>query len=464
MPTKINRAGNQQNYVPKGNGDASGEYGDNATGSNVHFQTFKKPEETKQKTETKKPEEEKIKSNSETTIKAVKQNMTDSFKRSDYYKKSNDEHIEKVINKVIENNDTEKMVVLNKMLEENNKLTIRFGGSGRYAGCAWGSGSVSLDSDSPHVYNHEIGHVWDAFYGKGLVTNEGKYPMSERLVTRWIDNSEGKCFNDVIHEELGINGYDTVLKGWNIRYVKRGVDKREDKIKSAERIGSIYNDLCDKILDEKTGIKNAFQVREELRVKRKNALDEARDFADKNQDVAKAYDEYQDSNHKENVAENNYRNSMMEKGAYSIIYSNSPEVLKAREEKNNSWNKYLDLLEKKRDEYYKTKGLTQEETDKLNKIEKSFYSISQKVNGLSSIIGDTSDYMGVGRSKYATGGHGKSYFDKRKDDGYSAEVWANMFDCYLAKDKRQYETLKQMLPRSTKIFEEAISKFGKVEK
>lgn len=44
MPQKRNHAGNMQNYVPAGNGDASGEYGDNATGSNVHFKTFKKPE------------------------------------------------------------------------------------------------------------------------------------------------------------------------------------------------------------------------------------------------------------------------------------------------------------------------------------------------------------------------------------------------------------------------------------
>ena len=43
MPTKRNRAGKQQNYVEAGHGDASGEYGDNATGSNKHFQVFKKP-------------------------------------------------------------------------------------------------------------------------------------------------------------------------------------------------------------------------------------------------------------------------------------------------------------------------------------------------------------------------------------------------------------------------------------
>lgn len=37
MATKPNRAGQQQPYVPAGNGDASGEYADNEYGSNVHY-------------------------------------------------------------------------------------------------------------------------------------------------------------------------------------------------------------------------------------------------------------------------------------------------------------------------------------------------------------------------------------------------------------------------------------------
>ncbi len=37
MPKKINGAGELQNYVPKGNGDPSGEYGDKETGGNVHW-------------------------------------------------------------------------------------------------------------------------------------------------------------------------------------------------------------------------------------------------------------------------------------------------------------------------------------------------------------------------------------------------------------------------------------------
>lgn len=44
MPTKPNRSGEQQNYVPPGNGDASGEYADGESGSNIHFKNFKNPE------------------------------------------------------------------------------------------------------------------------------------------------------------------------------------------------------------------------------------------------------------------------------------------------------------------------------------------------------------------------------------------------------------------------------------
>lgn len=38
MPTKPNSAGEQQDYVPAGNGDPSGEYADEA-GANVHLVT-----------------------------------------------------------------------------------------------------------------------------------------------------------------------------------------------------------------------------------------------------------------------------------------------------------------------------------------------------------------------------------------------------------------------------------------
>ena len=47
MPTKLNKGGEQQNYVPSGNGDASGEY-TNEAGANRNFKTFKKQDEAPQ--------------------------------------------------------------------------------------------------------------------------------------------------------------------------------------------------------------------------------------------------------------------------------------------------------------------------------------------------------------------------------------------------------------------------------
>lgn len=52
MPTKRNKAGNMQNYVPAGNGEPSGEYGDNVSGSNRNFQSFAKPQATQTSTKT----------------------------------------------------------------------------------------------------------------------------------------------------------------------------------------------------------------------------------------------------------------------------------------------------------------------------------------------------------------------------------------------------------------------------
>ncbi len=49
MPKKPNGAGGMQEYIPAGNGDASGEYG-NSKGENKHFSTFKKGSSAKSET------------------------------------------------------------------------------------------------------------------------------------------------------------------------------------------------------------------------------------------------------------------------------------------------------------------------------------------------------------------------------------------------------------------------------
>lgn len=61
MPTKMNRAGNQQPYVPQGNGDASGEYADNERGSNVHYAPKETPKSDSSTKSIDKPSEQREK-------------------------------------------------------------------------------------------------------------------------------------------------------------------------------------------------------------------------------------------------------------------------------------------------------------------------------------------------------------------------------------------------------------------
>lgn len=77
MPTKPNHSGQQQEYVPAGNGDASGEYADNATGSNVHFKSFKKPDSDTKKTN--KPVSDKKDINGESPAKDKKEKPKKQF-------------------------------------------------------------------------------------------------------------------------------------------------------------------------------------------------------------------------------------------------------------------------------------------------------------------------------------------------------------------------------------------------
>lgn len=77
MPTKPNHSGQQQEYVPAGNGDASGEYADNATGSNIHFKSFKKPDSDTKKTN--KPVSDKKDINGESPAKDKKEKPKKQF-------------------------------------------------------------------------------------------------------------------------------------------------------------------------------------------------------------------------------------------------------------------------------------------------------------------------------------------------------------------------------------------------
>lgn len=94
MATKLNKAGQQQPYVPAGNGDASGEYGDNKTGSNKHWvspddvkRQLGYKEEPKKESETPKELVDKLNGKKEEQQESKKVEITEEMKSSEYTKK-----------------------------------------------------------------------------------------------------------------------------------------------------------------------------------------------------------------------------------------------------------------------------------------------------------------------------------------------------------------------------------------
>lgn len=120
MPTKLNHAGNQQNYVPAGHGDASGEYGDNDTGSNIHIQ-FKKFEKPKDKhVYIKKGGKWYLIPNTDENIERLKNQNIKYYTKQEMEEEENNK-----TNKILENSQTQEDKNIEKVF--GNDCTVCFG-------------------------------------------------------------------------------------------------------------------------------------------------------------------------------------------------------------------------------------------------------------------------------------------------------------------------------------------------
>ena len=455
MPTKRNKAGQQQPYVPQGNGDASGEYADNQSGSNKHFTNFKQPgEETTQKgfTTFSKAEEQPqtTKTNDEQEIKTVRRKARNSLiGKCVNSSRENDITFEEVVD---DSND-EGVKILDDYLGSNDKLKIKFGNAGRNAaGCAWGYSDITTNHDT-HTIRHELGHTFDNWYGKDLPENgRGNFDDKDYASVKFVDDETGKTMNEMLHEELGVSMYKATIKGWKIGYIKQGVDKREVKVAAAKRINDVLNKYADQIYDKITGIPNSRERYKELQIKYNEINSNMyKDMAETQEGI-----EYEKTKKEVYKAENDYRNEMIRKGAWSIYYDNSPEVKAARAKENVAYQKY----QAKKNELFKQK-FGEKELQEHELLSKEQYNVYKQIKGVASIVGDTFDYLDAGSSFYTTNGHGSNYFKQRKESGYCLEVFANMFDCYMSKDAWKKECVKELFPKTSKIFEKIYYKKGK---
>ena len=163
MPTKRNKAGQQQPYVPEGHGDASGEYAEHGTGSNQHYaspddvkrQLGYTPKEVKPETKTPKDLVEKLNGSENEKVKNFKNTILGTYKLS----KDEKEKFEKII----EGADKE---CLDRIANLQN---VKYQKTSKRAYFQPGGNSVNIKKDdlfdelrpSGEVLFHEYGHAID---------------------------------------------------------------------------------------------------------------------------------------------------------------------------------------------------------------------------------------------------------------------------------------------------------------
>lgn len=181
MPTKLNKAGNQQNYVPAGHGDASGEYGDNATGSNVHIQftSFKKPDGNENKVE----ESIKIQPNQKpnNTSKNFNDYVDNNFK-------NNSKMAEGLKTSFNAGNEEQKDKLNYFVSNDIIKISETKGISNYGYGVSLNVGSIqdkkgALGKENGETLYHEFGHAYDEYFAKGWVDKDGN-KIFDGLITK----------------------------------------------------------------------------------------------------------------------------------------------------------------------------------------------------------------------------------------------------------------------------------------
>ena len=370
MPTKRNHGGNQQEYVPAGNGDASGEYADNATGSNIHFKTFKKPENDINFN----IKIDRTKKDKTGNITTIEDNYNFISENSTFTKS-----IKQKVKSILEKADKESIDILNHAYN-NIEFKIKFRiGDGVYSRFREYLKTDKQDFEENGKYGIQ-GATW--FHENGhLVDNVLSGNPTEWLSSTY-KNEEGKTLNDIATEEL----LDIYSKGKKEitdikqKYIDNALNKFDNK-----RYEELYNKRFNNSLDQK-----------------KNEL-------------------------------------------YQLFYDKKISYEEFRNRKN-ALSDIQFLSEEERAEYEDLrKQKTSLERDAVNKFYTEYATISD--------LYSSEDGTGFGLR------HSLHYYGKNSKLR-GIELFANLFSDK-AINKKAYETTKKFFPKSVKMFEEIIEKYGK---
>jgi len=195
MPTKPNSAGEQQDYVPAGNGDPSGEYADEA-GANIHFHVFKKPDgQAKPPATPTEPKQEKPKEE----VKKGGQEFFDKFVDSDQVK--GDAEFKTKLKEAVSNGNQPEKDLFMKMVDtyniaiEQSKVRDYYDGSVNLSGKIYDSPNYAKGA----VAYHEMGHAIDSAFTAG----EFYEHASSTIVL-----SNGKTLNKTILEDTHVKDFE----------------------------------------------------------------------------------------------------------------------------------------------------------------------------------------------------------------------------------------------------------------
>lgn len=277
MPTKPNRAGQQQNYVPKGNGDASGEYGDNATGSNKHFTAFKQPDKTENKpidtpNKAAEPPKEEVKvdeqkpENNYLGGSKDKSDFSATLQASGFTRWTYDEDTVELAKKVIANANEESLQVLNFSIMNHPIRFIRDKNQNQGSYFRPTSNEINIrpadlqkDYDEPgQALFHELGHYFNS--SNSISEKEQWHVMKKKLTDARSLFEDKKSVTDTLQEELkefAANKYAPVIRkeqhkymneklkpfGFTAEEYEKNLKKYNEIMKNDPEWRSIFNQL-----------------------------------------------------------------------------------------------------------------------------------------------------------------------------------------------------------------------------
>lgn len=396
MPTKLGKGGaGQQNYVPKGNGDASGEYGDNVSGSNVHFESFKKPEKGKNNI-------------------SIEPNKTKTYSKFNSF----DEYCEQThkgsfgdsLKNEYAGGNVESKELVNKLVN-NGFIKIN-----QTKGVPYYLGSVNLNDLSNkkgafskkqgETFYHEFWHAFDEYFASGIVDENGKKVLDKLITNDDISelSSKGKGLFNTYMFSRELSTAKITSNGKTLLETLKEEGRKLTSSKGWEQMQKDYQEEIDKAITKKYPDANAISTK--VNELEKKANDEARE-------LYPVYD--QNGKWQENYYEN--RNNYLKEHLFTQEYNELKQ---------------------------KQKEINLERSKIASNVVRKGYNVVSDMYGI---------YKGV--SYGFCGGHSGNYGKKNKG-AMANEFIAEFGSAYSRNDNEQMEIIKKYFPESAKACQELI--------